>query len=163
MIGERIGDVLALKVRGLGLIWEHVLLGAHGVGLSRGSHLLLKESLLIGLQTGSCLCPQGLGELAHLSHAPLLHLLHVMLHALLLLRRRVANSLGLLELVMVGHSRAESRPRSLLLLLLLHHLLPSQDVSELGGHGVMIHVHLLSLGAHPAHGWLELLLRWLLW
>lgn len=70
--------------------------------------------------------------------------------------------MGLLELVMVGHSRAHSGSCSLLLLL-LHHLLPSQDVSELGRHGVVIHVHLLSLGAHPAHGWLELLLWRLLW
>lgn len=110
-----------------------MLLGAHGVGLSRGPHLLLKEALLIGLQTGSCLCSQGLGELAHLSHVPLLHLLHVMLHPLLLLLLLwgVANSLGLLELVMVGHSRADSWPCSLLLLLRHHHLLSSQDVSEL--------------------------------
>lgn len=164
MTGERTRDLLALQVWGLGLTWEHVLLGAHGVGLSGGPHLLLKESLLIGLQTGSCLCSQGLGELAHLSHVPLLHLLHVMLHPLLLLLLLwgVPNSLGLLELVMVGHSRAHSGSCSLLLLL-LHHLLPSQDVSELGRHGVVIHVHLLSLGAHPAHGWLELLLWRLLW
>lgn len=115
---------------GLSLVWEHMLLGAHGVGLSRGPHLLLKESLLIGLQTGSSLCSQGLGELAHLSHVPLLHLLHVMLHPLLLLLlllRGVANSLGLLELVVVGHPRADSWSCSLL----LHHLLSSQDVSEL--------------------------------
>lgn len=140
LIGERRRDLLALEVWGLSLAWEHMLLGAHGVGLSRGPHLLLEESLLIRLQTGSSLCSQGLGELAHLSHVPLLHLLHVMLHPLLLLlllwRRRwwgVANSLGLLELVMVGHPGADSRPCSLLLLLLLllHHLLPPQDVSEL--------------------------------
>lgn len=107
-----------------------MLLGAHGVGLSRGPHLLLKESLLIGLKTSSCLCSQGLGELAHLSHVPLLHLLHVVLHPLLLrLWRRVANSLGLLELAVVGHPGAN--PCSLLLLLLLHHLLAPQDVSEL--------------------------------
>lgn len=109
------------------MIWEHMLLGAHGVGLSRRPHLLLKKSLLIGLQTGPCLCSQCLGELAHLSHIPLLHLLHVMLHSLLLLLLLllwgIANSLGLLELVMVGHSRAYSGPCSLLLL--LHHLLSS--------------------------------------
>lgn len=52
-----------------------------------------------------------------------------MLHPLLLLWW-VANSLGLLELVMVSHSWAYSWPCSLLLLL-LHHLLSSQDVSEL--------------------------------
>jgi hypothetical protein len=52
-----------------------------------------------------------------LSHISLLHLLHVMLHSLLLLLLRwIANSLGLLELV--GHSRADSWPCSLL----LHHL-----------------------------------------
>lgn len=134
-------------------------MGAHGVGLSRGPHLLLKESLLVGLQTGSSLCSQGLGELAHLSHVSLLHLLHVMLHPLLLLLllllRGVANSLGLLELAVVGHPRANSGPCSLL----LHHLLPPQDVSELCRHGVVVHVHLLSLGTHPSHGWLHLLLR----
>lgn len=111
------------------MIWEHMLLGTHGVGLSRGPHLLLKESLLISLQTGP-LCSQGLGELAHLSHVPLLHLLHVMLHPLLLLLRGVDNALRLLELVMVGYSRTNSWSCSLLLLL-LHHLLSSQDVSEL--------------------------------
>lgn len=83
---------------------------------------MLKKSLLIGLQTGSCLCSQGLGELAHLSHSPLLHLLHVMLHSLLLLLLLllwgIANSLGLLELAVVGHPRANSWPCSLL----LHHL-----------------------------------------
>lgn len=89
---------------------------------------MLKESLLIDLQTGSCLRSQSLGELAHRSHVPLLHLLHVMLHPLLLLRG-VANSLGLLKLVMVGHPRANAWPRALLLL--LHHLLSSQYVSEL--------------------------------
>lgn len=136
MIGERRRDLLALEVWGLSLVREHMLLGAHGVGLSGGPHLLLEESLLIRLQTGSCLGSQGLGELAHRSHVPLLQLLHVMLHPLLLLlllrRRGVANSLGLLELVVVGHSRADPGPGSLLLLLLLlHHLLPSQEVSEL--------------------------------
>lgn len=105
-----------------------MLLGTHGVGLSRGPHLLLKESLLIGLKTSSCLCSQGLGELAHLSHVPLLHLLHVMLHPLGLWLR-IANSLGLLKLVVVGQPGAN--PSSLLLLLLLHHLLAPQDVSEL--------------------------------
>lgn len=130
MIRERRRDLLALQVWGLSLIWEHMLLGAHGVGLSRGPHLLLKEPLLISLQTGSCFCSQGLGHLAHLSHVPLLHLLHVMLHPLLLLLlRRVADSLGLLELVVVGHPRTNSWPRSLLLL--LHHLLSSQDVAVL--------------------------------
>lgn len=131
LIGER-RELLALQVWGLSLAREHVLLGAHGVGLSRRPHLLLKESLLIGLQTGSCLCSQGLGELAHLSHVPLLYLLHVMLHPLLRLRLRlrgIANPLGLLELVMVGHSGANSWPCSLLLL--LHHLLSSQYVAEL--------------------------------
>lgn len=90
---------------------------------------MLKESLLIDLQTGSCLRSQSLGELAHRSHVPLLHLLHVMLHPLLLLLllRGVANSLGLLKLVMVGHPRANAWPCALL----LHHLLSSQDVSEL--------------------------------
>lgn len=89
---------------------------------------MLKESLLIDLQTGSCLRSQSLGELAHRSHVPLLHLLHVMLHPLLLLLLRgVANSLGLLKLVMVGHPRANAWPCALL----LHHLLSSQDVSEL--------------------------------
>lgn len=165
LIGERRRDLLALEVWGLSLAWEHMLLGAHGVGLSRGPHLLLQESLLIRLQAGSCLCSQGLGELAHLPHAPLLHLLHVMLHPRLRLRlgrrRRVANSLGLLELVMVGHPGPDSGSRSLLLLL-LHYLLPPQDVSELRRHGVVVHVHLLGLGAHPSHGWLELLLRLLL-
>lgn len=94
---------------------------------------MLKESLLINLQTGSCLRSQSLGELAHWSHVPLLHLLHVMLHPLLLLLLLwgVANSLGLLKLVMVGHPRANAWPCTLLLLLLLHHLLSSQDVSEL--------------------------------
>ena len=90
---------------------------------------MLKKSLLIRLQTGSCLCPQSLGKLSHLSHIPLLHLLHVILHPLLLLLLLlgwIANSLGLLELVVVGHSRANSGPCSLL----LHHL-TSQDVSEL--------------------------------
>lgn len=67
MIGERRRDLLALQVRGLSLVWEHMLLGTHGVGLSRGPHLLLEESLLIGLQTGSSLCSQGRGKLAHLS------------------------------------------------------------------------------------------------
>lgn len=61
LIGER-RELLALQVWGLSLAREHVLLGAHGVGLSRRPHLLLKESLLIGLQTGSCLCSQGLGS-----------------------------------------------------------------------------------------------------
>lgn len=105
-------------------------MGAHGVGLSRGPHLLLKESLLIDLQTGSCLRSQSLGELAHRSHVPLLHLLHMMLHPLLLLLllRGVANSLGLLKLGMVGHPRAKAWPCALLL---LHHLLSPQDVSEL--------------------------------
>lgn len=99
-----------------------MLLWAHRVGLSRRPHLLLKKSLLIGLQTGSCLSPQSLGKLTHLSHISLLHLLHVMLHSLLLLLLLllgwIANSLGLLELVVVGHSRANSWPCSLL----LHHL-----------------------------------------
>lgn len=116
---------------GLSLIREHMLLGAHGVGLSRGPHLLLKESLLIDLQTGSCLRSQSLGELAHRSHVPLLHLLHMMLHPLLLLLLLlwgVANSLGLLKLGMVGHPRAKAWPCALLL---LHHLLSPQDVSEL--------------------------------
>lgn len=167
MIGERRRDLLALEVWGLRLAWEHMLLGAHGVGLGRGSHLLLEESLLIRLQAGSGLCPQGLRQLAHLPHAPLLHLLHVVLHPRrrLLLggrrRRGIADSLGLLELVVVGHPGAESGPCSLLLLL-LHHLLPPQDVSELRGHGAVVHVHLLRLGAHPAHGRLELRLRLLL-
>lgn len=57
---------MILEVWGLGLVWEHVLLGAQGVGLSRGPHLLLEESLPTGLHTGSCLCSQGLGELAQL-------------------------------------------------------------------------------------------------
>lgn len=94
---------------------------------------MLKESLLIDLQTGSCLRPQSLGELAHRSHVPLLHLLHMMLHPLLLLLLLwgVANSLGLLKLVVVGHPRANAWPCALLLLLLLHHLLSPQDVSEL--------------------------------
>lgn len=157
LIGER-RDLLALEVRGLSLTREHVLLGAHGVGLGRRAHLLLKEPLLVGLQTGSRLCSQGLRELAHLSHAPLWYLLHVMLHSRwrLLLRGRVAHALGRLELVVVGQPRAHPWPRSLLLL--LHHLLSPQDVSELRGHGTVIHVHLLSLWAHPAHGWRELLL-----
>lgn len=105
---------------GLCLIWEHMLLWTHRVRLSRRPHLLLKKSLLIGLQTGSCLGAQSLGKLAHLSHISLLHLLHVMLHPLLLrlLLGWVANSLGLLELVVVGHPRANSWPCSLL----LHHL-----------------------------------------
>lgn len=121
LIGERIRDLLTLQVWGLCLIWEHMLLWTHRVGLSRRPHLLLKKALLIGLQTGSCLCPQSLGELGHLSHIPLLHLLHVMLHPLLLLLLLlgwVSNSLGLLELVVVGHAWANSWPCSLL----LHHL-----------------------------------------
>lgn len=166
LIGERRRDLLALEVWGLRLAWEHMLLGAHGVGLSRGPHLLLEESLLIRLQAGPRLRSQGLGELAHLPHAPRLHLLQVVLHALLLRlwrrgrRRGVAHPLRLLELVMVGHPGTDPGPRSLLLL--LHHLLPPQDVSELRRHGVVIHVHLLSLGAHPSHGGLERLLRLLL-
>lgn len=85
----------------------------------------------------------------------MLHLLHVMLHPWLLWRRRVANSLGLWELAMVGHPRAQAWPCSLL----LHHLLSSQDVPELRRHGAVIDVHLLSLGAHPSQGRLERLLR----
>lgn len=47
---------------------EHVLLGAHGVGLGRRAHLLLKEPLLVGLPDWLLpLLPQGLRELAHLS------------------------------------------------------------------------------------------------
>ena len=123
---------------GLSLIWEHTLLGAHGVGLSRGPHLLLKESLLRDLQTGSCLGSQGLEELAQLCQAPLLH-------EMLLPPWRVAHCLGWLDLPVVAH--------------LLPPLLLPLGVSELRRHGVTIHVHPLSLGAHPSHGGLELLLR----
>lgn len=154
-------------MRGLGLIGEHVLLGAHRIGLSWGSHLLLKQPLLESLlQTGSCLCTHGLWKLAYLSHVSLLHLLHVMLHSLLLLLG-IPDALGLLKLVVVGHPWPQCRSRSLLLLLLvallLHHLVPShQEISELGSHPRVIHIHLLCLRIHPSHGLLWLLLRLLL-
>lgn len=150
---------------GLGLIGEHVLLGAHRTGLSWGPHLLLKQPLLESLlQTGSCLCTHGLWKLAYLSHVSLLHLLHVMLHSLLLLLG-IPNTLGLLKLVVVGHPGPQRWSSSLLLLLvalLLHHLVPShQEISELGSHPRVIHIHLLCLRIHPSHGLLWLLL-WLL-
>lgn len=155
-------------MRGLGLIGEHVLLGAHRIGLSWGPHLLLKQPLLESLlQTGSCLCTHGLWKLAYLSHVSLLHLLHVMLHSLLLLLG-IPDALGLLKLVVVGHPWTQWRSRSLLLLLLLvalllHHLVPShQEISELGSHPRVIHIHLLRLRIHPSHGRLRLLLRLLL-
>lgn len=155
---------------GLGLGGEHVLLGAHRIGLSWGPHLLLKQPLLESLlQTGSCLCTHRLGELAYLSHVSLLHLLHVVLHSLLLLLLLlllgVPDALGLLELVVVGHPRPQRGSRSLLLLLalLLDHLVPPhQEVAELGSHPRVIHVHLLRLRIHPGHGLLRLLLRLLL-
>lgn len=151
---------------GLGLVGQHVLLGAHRIGLSRGPHLLLEQPLLESLlQTGSCLCTHGLGKLAYLSHVSLLHLLHVMLHPLLLLLLllllRIPDALGLLELVVVGHPWPQRRSHSLLLLLalLLHYLVPPhQEVSELRSHPRVIHIHLLCLRIHPSHG-----LLWLLW
>lgn len=162
LIGER-WDLLARKVRGLSLTREHVLLGAHGVGLSGGPHLLLKEALLIGLQASSGLRPQGRGELAQLAPAPLLQVLQVLWHPGRRRRRlggRVAQALGWLKLAVAGQPRPDSRPRSLLLL--LHHLLPPQKVPELRRHGAGVHAHLRSLGAHPPHGRRELLLWCLL-
>ncbi|KFV75738.1 hypothetical protein N308_03312, partial [Struthio camelus australis] len=96
-------------------------------------------------------------------------LLHVMLHSLLLLLLLlllgVPNALGLLKLVVVGHPRPQGWACSLLLLLLLVALLldhlvpPHEEVSELGSHPRVIHVHLLRLRIHPSHGLLRLLLR----
>ncbi|KFM02192.1 hypothetical protein AS27_07906, partial [Aptenodytes forsteri] len=99
-------------------------------------------------------------------------LLHVMLHSLLLLLLLlllgIPDTLGLLKLVVVGHPRPQCWSCSLLLLLLLvalllNHLVPShQEVSELGSHPRVIHIHLLRLRIHPSHGLLRLLLRLLL-
>ncbi|KFP66247.1 hypothetical protein N322_06374, partial [Cariama cristata] len=96
-------------------------------------------------------------------------LLHVMLHSLLLLLLLlllgIPNALGLLKLVVVGHARPQRWSCSLLLLLalLLNHLVPShEEVSELGSHPRVIHIHLLRLRIHPSHGLLRLLLRLLL-
>ncbi|KFV17305.1 hypothetical protein N339_04984, partial [Pterocles gutturalis] len=96
-------------------------------------------------------------------------LLHVMLHSLLLLLLLllgIPDALGLLKLVVVGHPRPQCRSCSLLLLLLvtllLNHLVPShQEISELGSHPRVIHIHLLRLRIHTSHGLLRLLL-WLL-
>ncbi|KFO90171.1 hypothetical protein N320_04852, partial [Buceros rhinoceros silvestris] len=95
-------------------------------------------------------------------------LLHVMLHSLLLLLLLlllgIPHTLGLLKLVVVGHPRPQCWSCSLLLLLLLvplllNHLVPShQEVSELGSHPRVIHIHLLRLRIHPSHGLLRLLL-----
>lgn len=76
---DRMGEhtILGRKRDCLGRLEGGPALRVLKVGLSRGSHLLLEESLT-GLQTGSC--SQGLGELVHLSHIPLLH---VLLHLLL--------------------------------------------------------------------------------
>ncbi|KFO95993.1 hypothetical protein N300_11576, partial [Calypte anna] len=100
-------------------------------------------------------------------------LLHVMLHSLLLLLLLllllgIADALGLLKLVVVGHPWPQCWSCSLLLLLLLvalllHHLVPPhQEVSELGSHPRVIHIHLLRLRIHPSHGLLRLLLGLLL-
>ncbi|KFO73056.1 hypothetical protein N303_02846, partial [Cuculus canorus] len=99
-------------------------------------------------------------------------LLHVMLHSLLLLLLLlllgIPDALGLLKLVVVGHPGPQCGSCSLLLLLLLvalllNHLVPPhQEVSELGSHPRVIHIHLLSLRIHPSHGLLRLLLGLLL-
>lgn len=86
-----------------------------------------------------------------------------MLHPLLLLLG-IPDALGLLKLVVVGHARPQCWSCSLLLLLLLvalllNHLVPPhQEVSELGSHPRVIHIHLLRLRIHPSHGLLRLLL-----
>lgn len=94
-----------------------------------------------------------------------------MLHSLLLLLLLllgIPDTLGLLKLAVVGHPRSQCWSCSLLLLLLLvalllNHLVPShQEVSELGSHPRVIHIHLLRLRIHPGHGLLRLLLRLLL-